>query len=67
MFLEFKTERNKNGHYKYLCIDTVNNVFSRFNGHIAAPDAIVIKSSDYNYMIDTLTAAGFTENANAII
>jgi len=60
MILEFKTAMNKNGHRKYLCIDTGAEVFSRNCRYMITP-GIEIKVGDYNELIKKVERLRFEE------
>lgn len=55
------TKRTQNGNRKYLFIDTGAEVYTRNKSHIVE-DAIEIKTSDYNEMLEYLKRLEFTEH-----
>lgn len=60
MILQFKTALSRNGHCKYLAIDTGAAVFTRFNPRMIM-EGIEIKTKDYRELIEQLERNGFIE------
>ena len=62
MILEFSTKRDRNGNRYYLGIDTDRKTYSRERGKWYSRDDVTeITRKDRRRMIETLTAAGYTE------
>lgn len=65
MILEFSTKRDRNGNRYYLGIDTERKTYSRERGKWYGRDDVTeITRKDRRRMIETLTAAGYTETAS---
>ena len=59
MIMQFRTERNANGHCKYLAFDTGKKEYSTESRGWISKDMPTVKARDIHYMVSALEADGY--------
>lgn len=60
MLIEFKTKRDRNGHRRYLIINTEGKSYATQPTHMI-PDGIEISCTNYRAIRDQLNEQGYTQ------